>query len=356
MRYALRSLLNSPGYTLVALVTLALGIGVNTSMFSVVDALLFRSAPYPEADRIVLVEATTRGGETRAFSDQEIREIAPAASGFASFTTMGYASFALAEPGRPAERVRGMTFSSDMRETFRIEPLLGRAFTPEEFEPGKNQVVLLTEAFWLSRYGGDRNIVGRTLRLDGEIVTIVGVMPARFDYKMLWGNVALFRPLNFTKDQSLYRPYRAFSLIGRLKPGVTPEAAIAPFAAVAAEQQKAFPQDYAGRRYLASALHEAIMDDVGRNISWMLLGLSGFVLLICCANLANLQLARATAAAREFAIRAALGASRARLIAQQLTECLLLAVGGGLLGVTVAVWINSLLERNILIDGQPWFE
>ena len=356
MKFALRSLLHSPGYTLIALATLALGIGVNTSMFSVVDALLFRTAPYAEAERIVMLEASTRGGETRAFSDQEIRELAPHATGFASFTTMGYASYALAEPGRPAERVRGMTFSSDMQETFRIEPMIGRAFAPEEYTPGRNQVVLLTESFWLTRFGGARDIVGRTLRLDGESVTIIGVMPARFDYKMLWGNVALVRPLNFTKDQSLYRGYRAFSLIGRLKPGVTPEAAGAPFAAVAADQMKAFPQDYAGLRYRAALLHETVMDDVGRNISWMLLGLSGFVLLICCANLANLQLARATASAREFAIRAALGASRARLVVQQLTECLLLSVAGGVLGVTVAFWINSLLERNILIDGQPWID
>lgn len=356
MRFAFRSLLRSPGYTVIALLTLALGIGVNTSMFSVVDTLLFRTAPYPEADRVVLVQATTRGGETRTFSDQEIRELAPKAGGFASFTSMGYASYALAEPGRPAERVRGMTFSADMLETFRLQPAVGRPFTPEEFTPGKNQVVLLTESFWLARYGGDRDIVGRTLRLDGEVVTIVGVMPARFDYKMLWGNVALVRPLNFTKDQSLYRGYRAFSLIGRLKPGVTPEAAAAPFASVAADQEKAFPQDYAGRRYRLVPLHEAVIDDVGRNLSWMLLGLSWFVLLICCANLANLQLARATASAREFAIRAALGASRARLIMQQLAECLLLAVVGGLLGVTVAFWINSLLERNILIDGQRWFD
>jgi len=351
MKYAFRSLLNAPGYTLVALVTLALGIGVNTSMFSVVDTLLFRSAPFPESESIVMLQASTRGGDTRVFSDQEIREIRPQAAGFASLTTVGYPFYALAEPGRPAERVRGLVFSADMLETFRIQPLLGRAFLPEEFEPGRNQVILLTESFWLARFGGDRSVIGRTLRLDGELVTIIGVMPARFDYKMLWGNVSIIRPLNFTKDQSLYRGYRAFSLIGRLKPGVTAASAVTPLATVAADQEKAFPQDYAGLRYRAVMLHETAMDDVGRNISWMLLGLAGFVLLICCANLANLQLARATASAREFAIRAALGASRIRLVVQQLTECILLSIGGGLLGVTVALWINNLLERSILIDG-----
>lgn len=353
MRFAFRALVKSPGYSLVALLTLALGIGVNTSMFSVVDALLFRSAPYPDADEIAMLVAKTRTGETRAFSDQEIQEIRPRADGFSSLTTLGFTFYAMSEPGRLAERVRGITLSADMMATFRVAPLLGREFTPEEFTPGKNQVVLLTESFWQTRFGGDRGVLGRTLRLDSETVTIVGVMPARFDYKMFWGNVAVIRPLNFTKDQSQYRGYRAFLLLGRLRPGVTPATISAQLAPVAADQEKAFPQDYAGRSYRAMPLHEAVMDSVGRSISWMLLGLSGFVLLICCANLANLQLARATASAREFAIRAALGASRARLVWQQLNECLLLAVGGGLLGIVVALWVNGLLERSVLIDGAP---
>jgi len=351
LRYAFRSLARTPGYTAIALATLALGIGVNTSMFSVVDALLFRSAPYPEPERIVMLEAATRTGQTRVFSEHEIREIQPHTNGFQTLTTMGYSVWALAEPGRPAERVRGMTFSSDMMETFRIAPALGRPFAAEEFENGKNQVVLLTDTFWLTRFGGDPSVIGRTLRLDGESVTIIGVMPPRFDYKMLWGNIALIRPLNFTKDQLLYRGYRTFSLVGRLKPGVTAETAALPLASVAAEQEKTFPQEYPGLRYRAVPMHETVMDNVGRNIAWMLLGLSGFVLLICCANLANLQLARATASAREFAIRAALGATRSRLIAQQLTECVMLSVVGAVLGVIIALWINSALERSISIDG-----
>ncbi|HEX2862189.1 MAG TPA: ABC transporter permease, partial [Lacunisphaera sp.] len=356
MKFAFRSLLNSPAYTLIALITLALGIGVNTSMFSVVDTLLFRSAPYPDADNLVMLTATTPNGDTRVFSDQEIREIKPQATGFANLTTLGYSFYALAEPDRPAERIRGVSFSADMLDTFRIPPLLGRGFLAEEYTPGKNQVVLLTESFWHSRFGGDRGVVGRTLRLDGETVTIVGVMPARFDYKLFWGNIAVIRPLNFTRDQSQYRGYRAFSLIGRLQPGVTPAMIAAQLAPVAADQIKSFPQDYAGRQYRCIVFHEAVMDSVGRNISWMLLGLAGFVLLICCANLANLQLARATASAREFAIRAALGASRTRLVLQQLAECLILSVTGGILGTIVALWVNSMLERSILIDEARGLE
>jgi predicted permease len=302
-----------------------------------------------------MLSSSTRTGEQRNFSEQEIREIKAKADGFADLTILGYPSYTLVEPGHPAERVRGLQFSGDMMATFGIQPIVGRAFAPDEFSPGKTQVVLLQEGFWRSRFGGDPGIVGKTLRLDSETVTVIGVLPARFDYKLLWGTTALVRPLEYTKDQLTYRNYRAFTLLGRLKPGVNSAIISAQLAPVAADQEKAFPQDYAGIRYRTLALHEATIDDVGRNISWLLLGLSGFILLIACANLANLQLARATAAAREFAIRAALGASRGRLIAQQLTECVVLSVAGGALGWLVALWVNNLLERAVLIDGSAAF-
>jgi predicted permease len=352
MKFALRSLLKSPGYSVIALLTLALGIGVNTSMFSVVDALLFKSAPYPDANRIVMVSGQTRTGPMRYFSEQEMREIRPHTTDlFSSLTTLGFSNYTMVEAGHTPERVRAIALSDGMADTFRIQPLLGRAFAPEEFVAGKNQAVMLTQDYWVSRFGGDRSVIGRTLRLDGENVTIVGVMPGAFDYKFLWGNVGLIRPLNFTSDQLAFRGYRAFQLIGRLKDGVPPARLGDVLAPVAADQEKAFPQDYSGLRYRGELLQDAVMDSVGRSISWMLLGLSGFVLLIACANLANLQLARATAAAREFAIRSALGASRWRLIAQQLTESTMLSVGGGLLGIAVALGINTALEHAITIDG-----
>jgi putative ABC transport system permease protein len=356
LKYAFRSLLKSPGYTLVALITLALGIGVNTSMTGVVNDLLFRSAPYPQPEQLVLLNGTTRQGPMRYFSELELREIRAQATSFSSMTTLGHAFYAMVEGGRPAERIHGVVLSRDMIDTFRPQPQLGRVFSPEEFQPGKNQVVLLSESFWQTRYGGDPGIVGKSIRLDGESVTVIGVMPASFDYKMLWGNVSLWRPLNLTRDQETIRAYRSFQLLCRLKPGVTAKAAGAQLASVATLQEKEFPQDYAGLRYRAVSLQEALMDDVGRGISWMLLGLSAFVLLIACANLANLQLARATSYIREFAIRAALGASRGRLIMQQLTECLLLSLAGGALGLVVALWLNSMLERNILIDGAAGFK
>lgn len=352
MRYALRSLLKSPGYTVIALVTLALGIGVNTSMFSLVDALLFRAAPFPQSEELYTLTTTTRQGKNNDFSYLEANEIRSKTTAFSSITTFTRDFSAVAEPGQPAERLNGILASAELFTTFKVQPQLGRAFTAEETVPGRSQVVILAYSFWQQRYGGDPGVLGKVLRIDGETHTIIGVMPASFEYLFLWGNASFWRPLTYTPDQQRIRSYRILQLIGRMQPGRTASQAAAELAPLASVQEKDFPQDYAGLRYRVEALRDALMDDASRKISWMLLSLSGFVLLIACANLANLQLARATLSAREFAIRAALGASRRRLIGQQLTESLLLAVVGGGLGLLLALWVNNLLEANITINGR----
>lgn len=356
LRHAFRRLVSSPAYTAIALLTLALGIGVNTSMVSLVNTLLFRSAPYPRSEELVQLSATTRNGEQRSFSEQEIREMRGQARDLAALTALSFDRVPWVEPGQPAERINVAQFTNEMTEVYQVPPLLGRPFLPDEFAQGKNQVALLNEWFWRTRFNSDPQIVGRNLRLSGETVTVVGVMPARFDYKLFWGNIALFRPINFTPDQLAFRAYRNFLLIGRLKPGAAVGGIGAQLSALATRQEKEFPQEYPGIHYRAIPLREAVMDDVGRAISWTLLGLAGFILLIACANLANLQLARATASIRDQAIRAALGASRRRLILQQLTESVLLSSVGGALGFVVAGWINELLERNILLGEAPGLE
>ncbi|HVU22545.1 MAG TPA: ABC transporter permease [Opitutus sp.] len=353
MRHALRSLLKAPGFTIIALITLALGIGVNTSMFSLIDALLFRAAPFPDGNRIHEILGQTHQGRNYVFSEVETREIRAGTSSFSSLTTLTYNNSALVEPGRPAEQVTSVQASAEFFATFGVQPFLGRAFTAEETRPGSNHVVVLSYAFWQQRFGGSREVLGRTLRIDGEPVTIIGVMPASFDWQLLWGTTAFWRPLNFTPDQLKSRTYRSFQLFGRLEPGASAQQVATELGPVAANQLKDFPHDYNGLSYVSVSLIDAQMDDTGRQILWMLLGLSGFVLLIACANLANLQLARATTAMRDFAIRAALGATRARLIRQQLVECTLLSLAGGALGVLLALWLNHLLSANISIAGQP---
>ena len=351
LRIAVRRLALTPGYTLVALATFALGIGVNTSMFSVVGALLFRDGPFPRPAQLFQLTSVTPQGERRLFSALELGEIRAQISAFESLTTICFESLAVSEPGQPAERLGTVAVSADAFATFGIPPLLGRPFAAGEYEPGRNQVALLSHAFWQQRYGGAPDIIGRTLRLDGRSVVIIGVMPPRFDYGPLWGRAALWRPLNFSPEQLLWRDFRVFSLIGRLRPGAAPARVAAELAPVARAQETAHPESYAGLQYRALALREALTDKLGRQVSWMLLGLSGCVLLIACANLANLQLARAAAGVREIAIRAALGASRGRLTALQLLESVLVGLAGGAVGLLVAAILNRVVDRYYLIGG-----
>mgnify|MGYP000930689659 CR=1 FL=1 len=353
LRQAARSLVKAPGYTAIALLTLALGIGVNTSMFSVIDALLFRSAPFPNSAQIFEVVASTRTAESRPYSYEELREVREQLTAFSSLTTVAHTQYTISEPGQPAERLQATLVSDDFFQTFGVAPLIGRAFSAEEYQPGRNQVILLSHGFWQLRFGGVHDVIGRTMRLDGQTATIIGVMPPSFDYHMLWGRTAFWRPLNFTKEQMEWRDYRMFSLIGRLPETTNSAQVSAELAPVAAQQEKVFPESYSGIRYRAVPLHETLMDSLGRRISWLLLGLAAFVLLIACANLANLQLARATSNLRELAIRAALGASRARLIRQQLLESILLALGGGALGLGLAFALNRIIDRNFILAGAP---
>ncbi len=351
LRFALRQFAKAPGFTTVAVLTLALGIGVNATMLGVAESLLFRRGPFPTRDSLVQLVGTLRQGEYRQFSYRELEELRPHTGAFASLLALGVESVALAEPDRPAERITGANVSAGFRDTLGVAPLLGRTFAPEEFQPGANRVVLLSHAFWLRRFGGDRGVLGRPLRLDGATVEIIGVMPPSFDYRPLWGETAFWRPLDFTPEQREWRDYRAFSLIGRLRDTVTPAQAEAGLATVAAEQARIVPESYAGLRYHALPLDAALTDRQSRQITLLLLGLSAFVLLLACANLANIQLARTTGRLREFAIRAALGASRRRLLASQLFESVLLALAGAGLGLVLAAALGRILGAHLGLGG-----
>ncbi len=357
LRFAFRQLIKTPGFTIVALLTLALGIGVNTSMYTLVDVLMFRSAPFPEPDRLLYIQGLTAQGQPDVFSYAEIDEMrALAASGpsaaFESITAYSGWNNDLAEPGQPAERLVSLDASVDFFRTFRVQPMLGRPYSADEEVPGRTQVALLSHKLWLSRFGGDPGIIGRTLRLNAEQVTMIGVMPPSFGYPLFWGPIDLWRPMTVPRHIVEDRNNHFFGAIGRLNPGVTAAQATAQLKPLLARWAHDYPQTSTGRGIKVMLLQKAIINGSPFEfITWLLFGVGAAVLLIACFNLANLQLARAAGNTRDLAIRSALGASRASLVLHQLTESMVLALNGGLLGVLVGKWSNDLIGRSIPIGA-----
>ena len=349
VRLAIRQLIKAPGFTLVATITLALGIGVNSAIFALVDATLLRPLPFHEPDRLVAVwERTDRTAHGFASPlnmtdwNQRTRSF-ELISGFVP----GRGAMVTSGNDGTAETVSRQWVLAGIFDVLGVKPVAGRLFRPDDNDQQKNMVVL-SEGFWRTRYGGDPSIVGRDVRFDGEPYTVVGVAPKEFT---LLGDTAMWG-LRWIPNRPQLRAAYGFQGVGRLKPGVTLEQAQADIDTVAAGLAKEFPQSNTGRAVYLEPLHDAFIGRDLRTTSILFLGVVGFVLLICCANVANLLLARATARARELAIRSAIGARRGRVIRQLLTESLVLAVIGGTLGVAVGAGIlraaPSLLPAGLL--------
>lgn len=349
LRFGIRSLLKNPGFTAVAVITLALGIGANTAMFSVLYTYLFRALPYPESERIVRVFRTSTHSQTWPHSPATFLDLRERNDVFTHMVAFTGSSPHLAEPGEPAERLRGMTVTGDFFPALGVPASLGRVFADEEDKPGSNMVVVLSHRFWQQRFGADPNIVGRTLRLDGESVQVMGVMPPEFEHPLLWGSVDLWRPMAFSAEQRQNRGNNYLRAFARLKPGVNPEQAQASLVALAA----AIIEEYKLNRSESLRLvpmQRMMADEIQRNVMWFTLGLAGFVLLIACANLANLQLARTSARSREFAVRAALGAARTRLLRQSMIESLLISLAGGVLSLGLGLGAIEFISRSLFAD------
>jgi predicted permease len=332
LRYALRALLKSPGFTLVALLTLALGIGANTALFSVIDAALLRPFPYPEPDRIVRVFSMARGSEN-SVSPADFFDWQAMTRSFTGLAAVNAISMASSGEG-PAEQVPGETVTGDFFRILGVQPALGRTFTDEEETPGRGFVAILSNALWRTRFGADPHIVGRTIRLDGQAWQVVGVMPRGFAYP---SNALMWLPLAFPPDLKVMRGGHYLDVIGRLRSGVTLEAASHEMAAVATRIGAANPGVNIGWTAEALSLRDATVGDI-RPALLLLLGAVGFVLLIACVNVANLLLSRGTVRAREHAVRAALGASTSRLARGVIAESLWLGLGGAALGLGLAAW------------------
>ena len=353
LRFALRHLLKNPGFTVVAVLTLALGIGVNTSMFSGLHSMLMPEQPYPEADRLVRVFRTSPHSRRWPHSPANFLDQRGQNAVFTHMAATTSQSANLSEAGQPAERLSMELVTSDLIPMLGIAPGLGRAFLPEESQPGRNDVVLMSHGFWLRRFNADPGMVGRTLRLDGMPVTVVGVMPPEFSDRQGWSSADIIRPLAFSDAEGAMRGNHYLDVFARLKPGVTLGQANAGLATLAVRLREAFPEYNSDLGLRAEELAKSRMDPRGRTMLWMILGLAGFVLLIACANLANLQFARTALRSRELAIRGAMGAPRGRLVRQLLTESLLLALSGGLLGLLFAHWTNQWLLQRLTEDGRP---
>jgi putative ABC transport system permease protein len=335
LRYSIRTLLKQKGFAVIAVLTLALGIGANTAMFSVLNTYLFRALPYPNSAQLIRVFRTSAHSQSWPHSPASFMDQREKNNVFERVVAFNGISPNLAEEGEAAERLQGMAVTADFFPALGVPAALGRAFTTEEDQPGANQVVVLSDRFWHRRFGADPNIVGRTLRLDGENIKVVGVMPPGFDHPLLWGTVDVWRPLAFAADQRQNHGNNYLRVFARLKPGISLTQAQEAMHMLAANQAKEH-QERRNEGLRLEALQRSVSDDIGRKVMWFTFGLAGFVLLIACANLANLQLVRTAARAREYAVRAALGAGRFRLLRQSLTESLVISFLGGALSLLFA--------------------
>ena len=336
VRYSLRMLLKNKGFTVVAVLTLALGIGVNTAMFSVLNTFLFRSLPYPQSDQLVRVWRTSPHSDSWPHSAGNFFDQHDQNTVFEKMAAYNFTSRNLTEQGHTAERLLGLSATADFFPLLGVSPALGRVFKPEEFEPGADNVVVLTDRFWTRRFGSDPNIVGRKIQLDGKSVEVVGVMPPGFEHPMLWGPMDFWQPLVFTPERKTDRNTNYLSAFGRLKPGVSIKQAEQGMVTLAANLGKQNSSNQ-GESIRLEPLQRSMSDSIGRTVMWFTFGLAGFVLLIACANLANLQLVRTAARARELAVRAALGEGRWRLLRQSFTESILVALIGGVISLGIAL-------------------
>jgi putative ABC transport system permease protein len=340
IRYASRSLIKQPGFTAIAVITLALGIGVNTAIFSLIHAVLLRPLPFPESGRLVVVkdQNATTGETLPSVSPADFFDWKSQSQSFSNAAAYSGWSITLLE-GEESELIPATRVTDEFFSTLAVPPLLGRTFTADEFRTG-SKVVILSHRLWQRRFGGDPNIITRTLALPQGRVTVVGVMPSQFK---LPASAEAWTPVAQDSSEMRLRASRYFETVARLKPNVTLAQAEAEIRTIAARLAGQYPESNTNWSVRVATLRETLVGD-SRFVLLILLGAVGLVLLIACSNVANLMLARATKRHRELAIRAALGASRWQIVRQLIIESLVLSGAGCALGLLMAIWgVNAIV-------------
>jgi predicted permease len=355
VRYGVRNLTRSPGFTIVAMLTLALGIGANTTIFSVINNTLLKPLPFPDPDRLVLVWETFGKGPDNwnivsAPNFWDFQRQSHSFETMAIFDSAGR-GYNLSPAGnqQEAEQVSGLRVTAGFFSVLGAKPLMGRTFLPEEETLGNDHEVVLSYGLWKGRYGGDPSLVGRPIRIDGADFTVVGVMPPEFEWQFWSGPRRLWVPVGYTKTD-FGRQDNSFIAIARLKPGVSQAQARAEMEAVGSNVQKQYPKEDADMGATVSSLSDFGLEGL-RTTMLALLAAVAFVLLIACVNVANLLLARGAARQKEFAIRRALGAAGSRIARQLLTESVILALAGGGAGLLLAAGSTRLLFYVFKLDA-----
>ena len=353
VRYAIRSLLKNPGFTAIAVACLAIGIGVNSTIFSVVDGVILRPYPYPDAHQIVVIhsanvqEDVTRGGLSYA----DYKDYRDSNSTIASLAAFTQRSLTIADGNGEPERYLGSTISWNLFHLLGMAPIEGRNFTAEDDRPGAEPVVLLSDDIWDRRYQRDRGVIGRAININGRPHNIIGVMPPRFlfpENQRLWVPIASYQ-------DSTPRDQRGLQVFARIKPGVTRQQVEADFKGLAGRLASTYPTENENWSIATRSLSEWMLPADVKLVILTMMGAVTLVLLIACSNVANLLLARASARQREISIRAALGAGRWRIVRQLLTEAILIGLLSAPLGIGIA-WIGiKMLDSSMPPDEVPYF-
>jgi putative ABC transport system permease protein len=351
LRFGIRMMTRSPGFTLVALTTIALGIGANTAIFSVVNTVLLRPLPYQDPNRLVVLWERSQQVEQESASYPNFLDWRDQNQSFDGMAMARRDSLNLTGAGEP-ERLLARQVTGDFFSVLGVQPQLGRSFAPEEDQAGANPVVVLSNVLWKRRFGSDPDIVGKPITLSDKSFTVIGVLPSNFQF---YTPADVFLSINLNMPERLKaarEEHGGVVVVARLKAGVSRERAFADMDNIARNLEQQYPKTNNTNRVTVTPMYDDQVGDIKPSLL-ILLGAVGFVLLIACANVANLLLARASARQKEIAIRTALGASRARLICQLLTESMLLSMIGGALGLLLALWAKDLFVGTIT-STLPW--